>query len=63
MPRTQRVKVSVKPDLIMLAGSALGMPDAGVSDVVRTALAKVAGVDVSDHTPRRTGRPPRKVQA
>jgi hypothetical protein len=50
----------VPTELFEIARQGLGMPaEATRSDVVRAALARAGGVDVADHTPRRTGRPPR----
>jgi hypothetical protein len=58
--RTPVAAVAIPPALLTAARQALGTPDAAASDVVRAALASLAGVDVADYTPRRTGRPPRR---
>lgn len=56
MPATHRVKVAVDQSLLNLAGEALGISGTDVSDVIRAALAKAAGVNVEKYTPR-VGRP------
>ena len=54
---TERIGVRVSTQLVDAARKAIGKPDAPVSDVLRVALANLAGVDVEHFTPKRTGRP------
>jgi hypothetical protein len=64
MATTPRTHVAVPPALLTAARERLGLPvDARTADVVRGALAAVAGLPIEDHTPKRTGRPPRKAAA
>jgi len=58
--QTPIVPTRVPEELMAAARQALGCPTARSSDVIRAALASVAGVDVAAYTPRRTGRPPRE---
>jgi hypothetical protein len=56
---TRNYGVRVPDALFAEVVRALDVPaDMRPADVIRTALARVAGVDVADHTPRATGRPP-----
>ncbi|THJ75123.1 hypothetical protein [Candidatus Frankia alpina] len=56
---TRNYGVRVPDALFAEVVRALDAPaDMRPADVIRTALARVAGVDVADHTPRATGRPP-----
>ncbi len=58
MARTRNHGVRIPDDLLTLAAHVLDIPDGASSAVViRTALARIAGVDVSDYTPVKTGRP------
>ena len=50
------LSVSVPPELIRLARERTGEHHAPISHLVRAGLALLAGVDVTDFTPRR-GRP------
>lgn len=59
MAGTKTVGVRTPDALIGKVRTALNAPDLPVSDLVRTALARVAGVNVEDYTPAGPGRPPR----
>jgi hypothetical protein len=56
---TPRLCVVVPPALLAAARQATDAPDATTSELVRLALAQLAGVDVADYTPKR-GRTPRR---
>lgn len=64
MAGTRTMGVRVPDALLAAARAGLGMSaDTRESDIVRTALAQAAGVNVNDYTPR-VGRPPvRKARA
>jgi hypothetical protein len=53
---TEHVTLRVPVALVRMAREALGRPDVSDSDLLRTGLAALAGVDVRDWTPR-PGRP------
>lgn len=64
MAQTRSIAVRIPDALLTAAREQLGLSAAiRNSDIVRSALAAVGGLDLADHTPRRTGRPPRKARA
>lgn len=59
MPASPRHNVVLPPALLDAARAAAGQPGARPGDIVRLALAQMAGVDVRDH-PVKRGRPKRR---
>lgn len=58
MARTPRRQVVLPAELVSAARDAVpGGHDLDLSKLVRLGLAELAGVDIDEHTPRKTGRP------
>lgn len=57
--QTPRVSVRIPPALFDAARVATGLPTATPSEVIRVALARLAGVDPSEYALRQGCRPPR----
>jgi hypothetical protein len=61
MAVTPSIRVAVAPELLSAARAAAGRPDVPAAEVIRLALAHLAGVDPEAHPVRlRRGRRPRR---
>jgi len=64
MAQTRSIAVRIPDALLTAAREQLGLSTAmRDSDIVRSALAAVGGLDLAEHTPKRTGRPRQKGRA